>query len=110
MDNASRAARLRPIRARGQAPSDSSAMQYRRSDFDVTNTVQVSSTDAVRRAVCELFRESGRHAAFDRVEAAFRDFERLFNRQLPGCGGGDAGCLVLQDSLDAPLAVARLVV
>src|SRR5678815_6124195 len=70
MDNASRAARLRPISARGDAPSNSSAMQYRRSDFDVTNTVQVSSTDAVRRAVCELFRQNWPHYPFDRVGRA----------------------------------------
>ena len=62
-------------------------MQYRRSDFDVTNTVQVSSTDAVRRAVCELFRQNWPHYPFDRVESAFRDFERLFNGQFPGYYG-----------------------
>ncbi len=58
-------------------------MQYRRSDFDVTNTVQVSSPDAVRRAVVELFRQSWPHYPLDRVDTAFRDFERLFNGQFP---------------------------
>src|SRR5512138_533153 len=109
MDNAGRAARLRPIRARGNAPSNSTDMQYRRSDFDVTNTVQVSSTDAVRRAVCELFRQNWPHYPFDRVETAFRDFERLFNGQFPGYYGCDTVYHDLQHSLDGTLAVARLI-
>ena len=75
-------------------------MQYRRSDFDVTNTVQVSSTDAVRRAVCELFRQNWPHYPFDRVETAFQDFERLFNGQFPGYYGCDTVYHDLQHSLD----------
>jgi hypothetical protein len=85
-------------------------MQYRRSDFDVTNTVQVSSTDAVRRAVCELFRQNWPHYPFDRVETAFGDFERLFNGQFPGYYGCDTVYHDLQHSLDGTLAVARLIV
>jgi hypothetical protein len=85
-------------------------MQYRRSDFDVTNTVQVSSTDAVRRAVCELFRQNWPHYPFDRVESAFRDFERLFNGQFPGYYGCDTVYHDMQHSLDGTLAVARLIV
>ena len=85
-------------------------MQYRRSDFDVTNTVQVSSAEAVRRAVCELFRQNWPHYPFDRVETAFRDFERLFNGQFPGYYGCDTVYHDLQHSLDGTLAVARLIV
>ena len=85
-------------------------MQYRRSDFDVTNTVQVSSADAVRRAVCDLFRQTWPHYPFDRVETAFRDFERLFNGQFPGYYGCDTVYHDLQHSLDGTLAVARLIV
>lgn len=84
-------------------------MQYRRSDFDVTNTVQVSSADAVRRSVTELFRQTWPHYAFDRIDVAFRDFERLFNGQFPGYYGCDTVYHDLQHSLDGTLAVARLV-
>ena len=31
--------------------------RFRRNDFDVTNTVQVSSTEAVRNAVTDLYRD-----------------------------------------------------
>ncbi|MEO8467834.1 MAG: hypothetical protein ABI640_21125 [Gammaproteobacteria bacterium] len=85
-------------------------MQHRRNDFDVTNTVRVSSADAVRRAVCDLFRQTWPRYRFDRVEIAFRDFERLFNGRLPGYRGCDTVYHDLQHSLDSTLAVARLIV
>jgi len=85
-------------------------MQYRRSDYDVTNTVQVSSADAVRRAVVDLYRQTWPNHAFDRVDTAFRDFERLFNGQFPGYYGCDTVYHDLQHSLDGTLAVARLIV
>ena len=40
-------------------------VRYRRSDYDVTNTVQVSSVAAVRRAVEELFQQAWPGAPFD---------------------------------------------
>jgi hypothetical protein len=85
-------------------------MQYRRSDFDVTNTVQVSSAEAVRRAVCDLYRQTWPNYPFDRIDTAFRDFERLFNGQFPGYYGCDTVYHDLQHSLDGTLAVSRLIV
>jgi hypothetical protein len=85
-------------------------MHYRRNDFDVTNTVQVSSPDAVRRAVVELFRQTWPSYGLDRLESAFRDFERLFTGQFPGYFGCDTVYHDLQHTLDGTLAVARLIV
>ena len=85
-------------------------MQYRRSDYDVTNTVQVSSAEAVRRAVSDLFKSLWPHYPFDRIDTAFRDFERLFYGQFPGYYGCDTVYHDLQHSLDGTLAVARLIV
>src|SRR3954471_21364273 len=87
---------------------DKNFMQYRRSDFDVTNTVQVSSADAVRRAVSDLYRQQWPHYPFDRIDTAFRDFERLFTGQFPGYYGCDTVYHDLQHSLDDTLAMARL--
>lgn len=84
-------------------------MHYRRSDFDVTNTVQVSSADAVRRAVVDLFRQVWPNYPFDRIDSGFRDFDRLFNGQFPGYYGCDTVYHDLQHSLDGTLAVARLI-
>jgi hypothetical protein len=83
-------------------------MQYRRSDYDVTNTVQVSSTAAVRRAVEELFSQTWPTASIERLGVAFADFERLFNGQFPGYFGCDTVYHDLQHTLDDTLAMARL--
>ena len=64
-------------------------MQFRRSDYDVTNTVQVSSVAAVRRAIEELYSRTWPGAPLDKLGTAFTDFDRLFNGQFPGYLGCD---------------------
>ena len=86
------------------------AMQYRRSDYDVTNTVQVSSVVAVRRAVEELYTRTWPGGPVDRLGMAFTDFERLFGGQFPGYLGCDTVYHDVQHSLDDTLAMARLLV
>jgi hypothetical protein len=83
-------------------------MQFRRNDFDVTNTVQVSSVASVRHAVEELCRQTWPGQQFDRLGQAFVDFERLFTGQFPGYFGCDTVYHDLQHSLDDTLAMARL--
>jgi hypothetical protein len=83
-------------------------MQYRRSDYDVTNTVQVSSVAAVRRAVEELYSQTWPQGAVEKLASAFGDFERLFSGQFPGYLGCDTVYHDVQHSLDDTLAMARL--
>jgi len=83
--------------------------QDRRNDFDVTNTVQVSSPAAVRNAVHELFSETFPGASFDKLWLAFYDFERLFTGRYPGYLGCDTTYHDVQHSLDMTLALARLI-
>ena len=89
-------------------PFDPASMADRRSDYDVTNTVRVSSTADVRDAVQQLFQQVFPEAAFDALWIAFHDFERLFN----GTYGDYVGCDTVyhdrQHSLDITLAMARL--
>jgi len=85
-------------------------MQFRRSDYDVTNTVQVSSVPAVRRAVEELFLRTWPGGPIDKLGTAFTDFERLFNGQFPGYLGCDTVYHDVQHTLDDTLAMARLLV
>jgi hypothetical protein len=85
-------------------------MQFRRSDYDVTNTVQVSSVAAVRRAVEELYSRTWPGAPVDKLGTAFTDFDRLFNGQFPGYLGCDTVYHDLQHTLDDTLAMARLLV
>ncbi len=84
--------------------------EFRRNDYDVTNAVQVSSTAAVSKAVRELFAVGWPGESFDRVAAAFEDFERLFSGRMPGYHGVDTVYHDRQHSLDMTLAMARLLV
>jgi len=82
--------------------------QDRRAEYDVSNTVDVSSVAAVRAAVRELFEETWPHASFDQLWLAFYDFERLFNGKMPGYEGCDTVYHDTQHSLDMVLCMARL--
>ena len=83
--------------------------QDRRNDYDVTNTVQVSSPAAVRNAVWKLFSATFPGAPFDKLWLAFYDFERLFTGRFPGYLGCDTTYHDMQHTLDMTLALARLV-
>ncbi len=89
--------------ARGRVPRP-----YRRSDYDVTDTVQVSSPPAVREAVLELYARTWPGAPLAGLTRALADFERLFTGQEPGYLGVDTVYHDLQHSQDVVLAMARL--
>lgn len=80
----------------------------RRSDYDVTNTVQVSSPDAVRLAVAQLFAESWPRTPFHAVERSFARFEEMFSGRASGYEGVDTLYHDMQHTLDITLAMARL--
>lgn len=80
----------------------------RRNDYDVTNTVRVSSVDEVRNACQDLFQLGWPGAAFDQLWLAFHDFRRLFRGQTEGYVGCDTLYHDQQHSLDVTLAMARL--
>lgn len=85
-------------------------MSFRRSDFDVTNTVQVSSPQAVLAAVCSLYRTEFPRLSLKPLEHAFEHFERLFAGEVPGWYGVDTVYHDRQHTLDITLALARLIV
>jgi hypothetical protein len=80
----------------------------RRSDYDVTNTVRVSSVADVRDAVQSLFELSWPQASFEPVARAFYDFAELFAGRMPGYFGVDTVYHDQQHTLDVTLAMARL--
>jgi hypothetical protein len=82
----------------------------RRSDFDVTNTVEVSSPTAVLAAVERLFRSVWPELDTDPLRRSFEHFERLFAGDVPGFHGVDTVYHDRQHTLDITLALARLVV
>jgi len=82
----------------------------RRSDFDVTNTVQVSSPKAVLAAIEALYRPTWPGLSFAPLITAFEHFERLFAGEVPGYFGVDTVYHDRQHTLDITLALARLIV
>ena len=82
----------------------------RRSDFDVTNSVQVSSPKAVFAAVEALYRPTWPGMSLDPLRRAFAHFERLFAGEVPGYHGVDTVYHDRQHTLDITLALARLIV
>jgi hypothetical protein len=82
----------------------------RRSDFDVTNTVQVSSPQAVLSAVEALYRPTWPELSLKPLTQAFEHFERLFAGEVPGYFGVDTVYHDRQHTLDITLALARLIV
>ena len=84
-------------------------LQDRRNDYDVTNTVQVSSSRQVRAAVGELFAALYPSTSFDSVWLAFHDFERVFRGLDPYYHAVDTTYHDMQHTLDMTLALARLI-
>jgi hypothetical protein len=82
----------------------------RRSDFDVSNTVQVSSAAAVLAAVEALYRPAWPDTSMQPLEDAFDHFEELFAGLVPGYFGVDTVYHDRQHTLDITLALARLIV
>ena len=83
--------------------------QDRRSDYDVTNTVKVSSPAKVRRAVCSIFASLYPNASTDPIWLAFYDFERFFYGRSPQYHAVDTTYHDVQHTLDMTLAAARLI-
>jgi len=82
----------------------------RRSDYDVTNTVRVSSAADVRDAVQALFERAWPGSPFSPIARAFHDFEMAFTGRMPGYFGVDTVYHDQQHTLDVTLAMIRLMV
>jgi hypothetical protein len=82
----------------------------RRSDYDVTNTVQVSSAASVSLAVAELFEATWPGSSFDAIAESYEELDRMFDGRVPGYYGIDTVYHDRQHSLDISLAMARLCV
>jgi hypothetical protein len=84
--------------------------ESRRSDYDVTDTVLVSSAPDVRAAVEELFARVWPEQKFPAFAHVFGDFDRMFSGRMPGYFGVDTVYHDQQHTLDITLATARLIV
>jgi hypothetical protein len=80
----------------------------RRSDYDITNTVRVSSPQAVLQAVEQLLASTWPDIVLKPAERSFADFDALFAGRMPGYAGVDTVYHDRQHTLDVTLAMARL--
>ncbi len=80
----------------------------RRSDYDVTNTVQVSSAEAVCAAVEKLYAATWPGVTLQPVRDGFRRVEEMFAGRDPGYHGVDTVYHDAQHTFDISLAMARL--
>ncbi len=83
--------------------------ESRRSEYDVTDTVLVSSAVAVQDAIEGLFENVWPGQKFAVFQRAFEDFERMFAGKMPGFHGVDTVYHDQQHTLDITLAAARLI-
>jgi hypothetical protein len=83
---------------------------YRRSEFDVTNQIQVTEPASVASHVIRLYTETYGSSGSTRVLArAFNDFARLFRGKYPGYRACDTLYHDMQHTLDVTLTMARLI-
>jgi len=81
----------------------------RRADYDVTNSVKVTSTEDVCESVRELFVSLYPKHFFSPIQKSFEDFDRLFEGEFEGYLACDTFYHDKQHSLDMTLALARLI-
>ena len=79
----------------------------RRSDFDITNTVRVSSPPAVLLAIEQLFAGTWPEASTEALRHAFTQFDEMFSGRTPGYAGVDTVYHDRQHTLDVTLTMAR---
>jgi hypothetical protein len=84
------------------------AAGVRRSDYDITNSVRVSSAREVMRAVEQLLVSTWPGIELGPIERAFADFDALFAGRMPGYAGVDTVYHDRQHTLDVTLTMARL--
>lgn len=84
-------------------------MRDRKSDYDVTNTVQVSSPREVCEGVRSLWVKHYDPSAFQPVGEAFSLLEKAFVGRAPDLHGIETTYHDLQHTLDVTLAMARLI-
>jgi len=84
-------------------------MSNRHSQYDVSNSIDVSSSQAVCDAVCNIFHSCYLAADDSKIRRAFEDFDNLFEGHYSGFNACDTYYHDKQHTLDMTLALARLI-
>jgi len=84
-------------------------MNKRHSQYDVSNSIDVSNTQAVCDAVCDIFHSCYLAADDSKIRRVFDDFDCLFEGHYSGFNACDTYYHDKQHTLDMTLALARLI-
>lgn len=84
-------------------------MHTRRSRYDVSNRINVTDPVAVGREILDLYTRCYAVSDTGFISRALHDFTRLYSGELPGYEACDTLYHDMQHTLDATLAVARLI-
>jgi len=84
-------------------------MKSRHSQYDVSNTIKVTDSQAVCDAVCDIFHSCYLATDDSRIRQAFEDFDSLFEGHYSGFNACDTFYHDKQHTLDMTLALARLI-
>ncbi len=84
-------------------------MKSRHSQYDVSNTVKVTNSQAVCSAVCDIFHSCYLGADDSKIRQAFEDFDNLFEGHFNGFNACDTYYHDKQHTLDMTLALSRLI-
>jgi len=84
-------------------------MKSRHSQYDVSNTIKVTDSQAVCDAVCDIFHSCYLATDDSRIRQAFEDFDSLFEGHFNGFNACDTFYHDKQHTLDMTLALARLI-
>lgn len=84
-------------------------MSKRHSQYDVSNTIDVSNSQAVCDAVCDIFHSCYLATSDKVIRRAFEDFDSLFEGHYSGFNACDTYYHDKQHTLDMTLALARLI-
>ena len=94
----------------GGPPKFTGLVNVRRSDYDITNTVRVSSPSAVLLAIEQLFAATWPGAPTDPLRRAITQFDDMFSGRVAGYAGVDTLYHDRQHTLDVTLTMARICV
>lgn len=82
--------------------------RYRRNEYDVTNSVNMTDSQQVAVVVCRIYQDLYQKDTVDNLAQAFADLGLLYRGECPGYHECDTGYHDIQHVMDVTLAMARL--
>ncbi|MDP1717000.1 MAG: hypothetical protein Q8L40_02905, partial [Burkholderiales bacterium] len=82
--------------------------QYRRNEYDVTNSINTTDSQQVAAEVCRIYQDLYQKDAAYNLAQAFDDLSLLYRGEHPGYHECDTSYHDIQHVMDVTLAMARL--